>query len=280
MANISDTEETRGTALQLPDSEDRPSIDFATLFGVIGAFATILLAMVMSGTLVSFVDVPAMLIVLGGTFLVTAISYSVSEILHTQSVVWRAVVYHFERPSVAAERVLRLSDAVRRRGALSLQNHTRSLEHNRFLHKAISMVVDGVPAEEIQSVLNSELASTAERHQRSAGILRRAGEVAPAMGLIGTLVGLVQMLGSLDDPSSIGPAMAVALLTTFYGAVLANMVFLPLANKLERNSHMETMINQIYAIAAVSMGRQENPRRLETQLNAALPPDQRVNLFD
>ena len=280
MANISDTEETRGTALQLPDSEDRPSIDFATLFGVIGAFATILLAMVMSGTLVSFVDVPAMLIVLGGTFLVTAISYSVSEILHTQSVVWRAVVYHFERPSVAAERVLRLSDAVRRRGALSLQNHTRSLEHNRFLHKAISMVVDGVPAEEIQSVLNSELASTAERHQRSAGILRRAGEVAPAMGLIGTLVGLVQMLGSLDDPSSIGPAMAVALLTTFYGAVLANMVFLPLANKLERNSHMETMINQIYAIAAVSMSRQENPRRLETQLNAALPPDQRVNLFD
>ena len=100
------------------------------------------------------------------------------------------------------------------------------------------------------------------------------------MGLIGTLVGLVQMLGNLDDPSSIGPAMAVALLTTFYGAILATMVFNPLASKLERNSDAEAMVNQIYAIGATSISRQENPRRLEMMLNTILPPVKRVNYFD
>ena len=100
------------------------------------------------------------------------------------------------------------------------------------------------------------------------------------MGLIGTLIGLVQMLGNLEDPSSIGPAMAVALLTTFYGAVLANMFFLPLANKLERNSLVEHRVNHIYALGAASISRQENPRRLELLLNTILPPAQRVNYFD
>ena len=111
-------------------------------------------------------------------------------------------------------------------------------------------------------------------------ILRRAGEVAPAMGLIGTLVGLVQMLGQLEDPSSIGPAMAVALLTTFYGAILANMFFLPLATKLERNAGVEAQVKQIYALGAASIARQENPRRLEVALNATLPPTERVRFFD
>jgi chemotaxis protein MotA len=100
------------------------------------------------------------------------------------------------------------------------------------------------------------------------------------MGLIGTLVGLVQMLGNLQDPSAIGPAMAVALLTTFYGAVLANMVFMPLANKLERNSALEAAVNQIYAQGTASIARQENPRRLETVLNTILPPAERVRYFD
>ena len=105
-------------------------------------------------------------------------------------------------------------------------------------------------------------------------------EFSPAMGLIGTLIGLVQMLGNLQDPTTIGPAMAVALLTTFYGAVLANMVFLPMASKLERNANEEALINQIFLLASVSVGRQENPRRLEMMLNSILPPSQRVAYFD
>jgi len=118
------------------------------------------------------------------------------------------------------------------------------------------------------------------RHERGVGILRQAATVAPAMGLIGTLIGLVQMLGNLDDPNSIGPSMAVALLTTLYGAVLANMVFSPLAAKLERNSNDEASVMNVYTLGASSIGRQENPRRLETLLNTLLPPPKRVQYFD
>jgi chemotaxis protein MotA len=119
-----------------------------------------------------------------------------------------------------------------------------------------------------------------QRHAKSTSVLRKMAEFAPAMGLIGTLIGLVQMLSSLSDPSTIGPAMAIALLTTFYGALLANFVFLPLAAKLERNSQEEVLVNNVYLMGAASIGRQENPRRLEMLLNSVLPPSKRVRYFD
>jgi chemotaxis protein MotA len=115
---------------------------------------------------------------------------------------------------------------------------------------------------------------------RTAAVLRRAAEVAPAMGLIATLVGLVQMLGSLNNPAAIGPGMAVALIATFYGAVLGNMILTPLAGKLETNAEQDGLIRTLYLIASVSIARQENPRRLEMLLNAVLPPGSRVTYFD
>ena len=148
-----------------------------------------------------------------------------------------------------------------------------------FLYKGFSMAVDGVSGDEIEAVLGQDLMATAQRHQRSADVLRRAAEYAPAMGLIGTLIGLVQMLGNLQDPTSIGPAMALALLTTFYGAVLANIVFSPLAAKLERNSAEEALVNHVYLLGAVSVSRQENPRHLEAMLNSVLPPAERIRFF-
>ena len=257
-----------------------PTIDLATLLGVGGAFAMIAGAMMLSGQAAAFLDIPSILIVIGGTFLVTTISFSLTEIGQAQGLMFRAAIYHAESPENAVMQALYLADLARKRGRLALQTVTESLHYAPFLYRAINMVVDGVPADEVERILNRESEATFERHQRSAGVLRRAGEVAPAMGLIGTLIGLVQMLGSLDDPSSIGPAMAVALLTTFYGAVLANMVFTPLASKLERNAQIEATIRQIYTIGAASISRQENPRRLEMMLHTILPPDQRVAYFD
>lgn len=257
-----------------------PVVDFATLLGISGAFVMIAGAMVLGGQPSAFLDVPAILIVVGGTFLVTTISFSLSEVGQAQGLMFRAAVYHAETPGSAVVQALYLADLARKRGRLALQNVTDDLRHTPFLHHAISLVVDGLPAEEVERILTQDTQTTYERHLRSAGILRRAGEVAPAMGLIGTLVGLVQMLGSLDDPSTIGPAMAVALLTTFYGAVLANMVFTPLATKLERNARIESVVRQIYAIGAASISRQENPRRLEMMLNTILAPHQRVDYFN
>ncbi len=258
----------------------KPSLDFATILGAVGAFALIVTAMALGGSPGSFLDAPALLIVLGGTFMVTTISYTFGEVIKAQSVMLRAILYHVDRPRDAALRMLNLAEQARSKGVLGLQQELDSLKADRFLHKSMTLVVDGTPGEEVERILTQEVEATSQRHQRSAGVLRRAGEVAPAMGLIGTLVGLVQMLGQLEDPSTIGPAMAVALLTTFYGAILANMVFNPLASKLDRNSGAERTVMQLYALGAASISRQENPRRLEMVFNTLLPPAERVTYFD
>ena len=258
----------------------KPAIDYTTIGGTLGAFTLIVLAMAASGSIGAFADLPAFLIVIGGTFLITSVSYTTPEILNAQRVMLRAVLYKQQRSADAAYVMIDLSQLLRNKGWSALESRVKQMRGQPFLQRAVSLLVDGLPSSQIEDLLAREISSTAERHVRSAGVIRRAGEVAPAMGLIGTLIGLVQMLGNLEDPASIGPAMAVALLTTFYGAVLANMVFNPLANKLERNATEEAMVNRIYAMAAASMSRKENPRRLEILLNTILPPKDRVSYFD
>jgi chemotaxis protein MotA len=256
------------------------SIDFATLLGLLAALALVGGAIFLGGSWLAFLDLRAILLVVAGTFAVTAVSYSIGEIIQAQPIMFRTLFHSGVAPNEAAMRVLQLSERARRRGILQLQSELFALRAEPFLHRAMTMLVDGIIVEEIERNLTFETHAMMQRHVRSTGILRRAAEVAPAMGLIGTLIGLVQMLGSLNSPERIGPAMAVALLTTFYGALLANVVFLPLASKLERNSATELLINQIYILGALSIGRQENPRRLELVLNTILPASQRVKYFD
>ncbi len=258
----------------------KSSVDMATVVGLICGFGLILAAIVMGGDPKSFINPPGVLIVVGGTFAITTMCFSVSEVGQSMKVVMKTVFHTSRNPSNAAIQVLQIAEMARKQGVLSLQNVLEAMQGEQLLHKGISMVVDGTPGEEVENILRRDITATIQRHAKSTSILRRAAEFAPAMGLIGTLIGLVQMLGSLDDPSTIGPSMAVALLTTFYGAVLANMVFSPMASKLERNSAEETMINNIYLMGAASVGRQENPRRLEMLLNSILPPAKRIQYFD
>ncbi len=275
---VSDTE-TRAEKSAADASGPRVVLDLATLIGFLAVFALIIAATVLGGSPGSFINLPSMLIVLGGTFAVTTICFTWPEVLQAKRMLIKALSHTGRDPTEAAIHVLELAVIARKKGVLALQRALPRLKRERFLHKALSMVVDGFPADVVEQVLRSELQGMVSRHGKGASVLRKAAEVAPVMGLIGTLVGLVQMLGRLDDPSSIGPAMAVALLTTFYGAVLGNMVLSPLAAKLERNSGEEATVNNIYLVAAVSIGRQENPRRLEMLLNTALPPAKRVRFF-
>lgn len=258
----------------------RQGLDMATVLGLLGALALIGIAIVMGGNWLAFVDVPSILIVVVGTFAITTVSYSWAEVVQAQPLMARTLLKRGQTPNEAAAKTLQLAERARRRGLLAMQNELFNLKGDPLLLRGMTMLVDGMPVEEIERNLTFETHAMAQRHQRSTGILRRAAEVSPAMGLIGTLVGLVQMLGSLNQPEGIGPAMAVALLTTFYGAVLANVVFLPIASKLERNSAIELLINQIFILGALSIGRQENPRRLELVLNTILPASQRVKYFD
>lgn len=264
----------------MAQARERRSIDLATLLGLFGGFLLIGTAIVLGGSPLSFLDPPAVLIVIGGTVAITTISFSLREMAHSLVVVGKALTRSLHDPTVAAERLMQLAEVARRQGILALQTAIREIERDEFLEKAVLLVVDGYPPEEVENILSREVEATRARHESAAGVLRRAAEISPAMGLIGTLIGLVQMLGNLDDPSTIGPSMAVALLTTFYGAVLANMVFSPLASKLERNSDEETLISRVYTIGVVAMARQDNPRRIEMLINSILPPAKRVSFFD
>ncbi len=254
-------------------------IDFSTVFGIMVAFGLIGAAIYLGPSPESFIDIPSVLIVVCGTLAVTAACFSFREVLRALGLIFKTISYQSEDPQSAGRRVLELADEGRKNGLLSLQNAVGK-NGSAFLHRAIGMTVDGLEPENVEKILRQDIQSRMERHNRGVSVLRKAAEIAPAMGLIGTLIGLVQMLGNLNEPDKIGPAMAVALLTTFYGAAMAYIVFNPLATKLERNSQEELLVAQLYTKGVAAIGRKENPRRIEMLLNTILPPEKRLRMFD
>ncbi len=249
------------------------------IFGLLSAFGLLAVAIAIGGAPAAFINGAGILIVVFGTIAVTAISFTAEELKAMPLTIWRLLTEPQRDPSLAAMTVIRLAEQARKSGLIALKKLLPSLSQDPFLSNACQLILDGSTPEEAEAILEREAHAAANRYSRSIDILRRAGEVAPAMGLIGTLVGLVQMLGSLDDPSRIGPAMAVALLTTLYGAMLAHLVFIPLATKAERMATDESLLNTVYALGAASIGRKENPRRLEMLINTVLPPAKKVMYF-
>lgn len=251
--------------------------DLSTFIGILLAAALIGTAIWMGGSPKSFIDLPSVLIVLGGTFAVTTACFSFKEVYKAFGLILKTIFYHQEDPATAAHKIIQMAEEARKNGVLALQGMTGG---NSLLSRGIGMVVDGMEPDTAERILRQDIQARMERHQRGVSILRKASEISPAMGLIGTLIGLVQMLGNLDDPSSIGPAMAVALLTTLYGATLAYVVLQPLASKLERNSQEELLTEQVYMKGVACIGKRENPRRIEMLLNTILPPEKRLRFFD
>ncbi len=253
--------------------------DLATIFGLLIGFSFVAMAIAMGGNVMGFLNPPSMLIVLGGTFAITTVSFNMAEVMNSQGVIFRALVYKpLHNKSAEATKMVELSQKSRVSGILNIQEEVEAFK-DRFARQGFLLAIDGVNPEAINKILEDDTLSMIDRHNKTISILRRSAELAPAMGLIGTLIGLVQMLGNLADPSAIGPAMAVALLTTLYGAILANMVFTPLAAKLEKNSLSEIQLRRIYTTSVMSVVKQENPRQLEIMLNAILPPTERIKVF-
>jgi chemotaxis protein MotA len=257
----------------------RSAVDLATVLGILAAVILVATAIVLGGSPGSFLDGPAVLIVFGGTFGVTTACFSVSDMISSMKDVGRTVFRTHHDVRAVAIQMLQVAQVARYRGILAIQSYLPVLEGQPMLVQGLSMVIDGTSGDEVERIMLREVQARAQRNARSVSILRKAAELSPAMGLIGTLVGLVQMLSNLEDPATIGPSMAVALLTTFYGACLANIVFNPLASKLERNAAEDMLTNHLCVTAAASIGRQENPRRLEMLFNTMLPPSRRVDYF-
>jgi len=253
--------------------------DMATVLGMVLTIVIISVALALTGSLMSFYDLPAVLMVIFGTFTITTMSYSSDELKKAAQILKSSMIKSVRRPSTMARQLLDLSVLVKSKGPLALSQVETEVRKDPFLFQGILFIADGYTPDEVNRILTQDIEALIERHRRTASIARRAAEVSPAMGLVGTLVGLVQMLHQLDDPSKIGPAMAVALLTTFYGALMSTVFLMPLATKLERNSGEDVMIKEMILTAIVSMARQDHPRKLEHELNMLLPPGERVRYF-
>jgi len=251
----------------------------ATIIGLVAGLSLVALAIALGGDAQAFLNGRALLIVFGGTAAVTLISFRASEVGAALRAAGKTLTGGSPNTRGSIEKLLQLAESARKDGVHTLERRMKEFRSNPFLMRALALVIDGAAPEDIERLLNAERAAAQDRAAKSSAVLRRAAEIAPAMGLIGTLVGLVQMLSVLDDPAQIGPAMAVALITTFYGAILGNMVLAPLAAKLDRLSLERNVYLGVYLASATAISRRENPRRLQSLVNAMLPPAEQVNVF-
>lgn len=214
-------------------------MDIATIVGLLGAFGMIVLAI---DDINAFIDTSSLLIVGAGSIMVVMFRSSLGEFLGAVAVMGKTFKNKLDPPEALIEQIVELATIARKDGMIALEGQEIA---NPFLAKAVGMLVDGTDGKIIKGSLEREKDMTKMRHSMGAGIFSAWGEIAPAMGMIGTLIGLVQMLGNMSDPKAIGPAMAIALLTTMYGAILANVICLPIAMKLENQATLEEANNEL-----------------------------------
>jgi chemotaxis protein MotA len=253
-------------------------MDIATIIGIISAFILVVWSIMMGSPLMLFFDGPSVMIVFGGTIGCSMINYPLPDILKVFKVVKNAF---FVKPATSKELIAKfvvLAGTARREGILALENALNDI-HDDFMKKGLQLSVDGLEPTSIKDILDTEIENIKDRHKLGADIFTTMGTFSPAMGMLGTLIGLVQMLQSMDDPSSIGPAMAVALLTTFYGSIIANICCLPIAGKLRGKSSEEVALKGLMLEGIMSIAKGDNPRLLEQKLNVFLSPEMRETSF-
>lgn len=247
-------------------------MDLATLIGIIGAFAFVVMAMLLGGTIDMFIDTVSILIVFGGSIFVVMMKYNLGQFVGAVKIAMKAFMFKVDSPEELITKSVEMADAARKGGFLALEEAEIS---NPFMQKGIDMLVDGHDADVVRNTLENDIRLTGDRHEVGADIFKQFGDVAPAMGMIGTLVGLVAMLSNMDDPKSIGPAMAVALLTTLYGAVVANMVCIPISDKLKLRASEERLNRSLILDAILGIQDGQNPRVIEGILRNYLPESKR-----
>ena len=247
-------------------------MDIATIIGLLGAFGLIFMAI---DDMAAFIDTPSLLIVVGGSIMVVMFRSSLGEFLGAIAVMGKTFKNKIDEPAALIEQIVELATIARKDGMIALESQEVS---NDFLNKGMGMLVDGQDGAAIKSALATEAGMMIRRAKAGGAIFESWGDFAPAMGMIGTLVGLVQMLANMGDPKSIGPAMAVALLTTLYGAVIANMIAFPIMQKLEQRAEAEAINNELIIKSLLFISEGGNPRVMEGMLYSYLSPKVRAKL--
>jgi chemotaxis protein MotA len=241
------------------------------LIGVVGSLGLIIWAILMGGPLNQFIDMPSVVIVFGGTTMALLANFPLPKVVSMVAILKKTLIGSDVDPRGFIEKIVGYADKARKEGMLSLEEYAEN-EENDFLRKGLRLAVDGNDPALIQKILETDMEQQQTRHLQGKKILEAGGTYAPAFGMIGTLVGLINMLANLDDPSSIGGGMAVALLTTMYGAILANAFFLPLAGKLETRSREEVLVRSMIIEGVMAIQSGDSPRIVEEKLKSFLMP--------
>ncbi len=257
--------------------EEARRVDLATLIGMIGGIGVMVAAILTGGRAGLFLDTASFLIVVGGTIAVTLIRFPLKTCFGGFKVAVKAFRVKIEPPLGIIKQAVELAAIVRREGLLALENQN---VENVFFAKGLRLCVDGLEPDFVRKLLTEDMEKTIDRHESGQAMFKAMGDAGPAMGMIGTLIGLVQMLANMDDPKAIGPAMAIALLTTLYGSIVANLFALPIADKLSVRTNEEALNKAliIESISSIQEGR--NPRVMEELLMSFLPGSMQADKKD
>ena len=254
----------------------------STILGIISGVSLLFIAIFMQGGVEVFINVPSMMITFGGTIAAIFISFPFSRVVGVLRAVTQAFRSDIQQPSWVIGLMVRLAFKARQKSLLSLEEDVNAV-NNRFIRLGLEMVIDGHSSELIRDVLETELDFLQLRHRSGGNILRTAAKLSPAFGLIGTLIGLIAMmrnLGSESGMGGLGAGMAVSLITTFYGAMAANLFFIPVAEKLRSRTDDEVLRTKIIIEGIIMLQSGTNPRVLERKLNSFLPPDLRAAHYE
>lgn len=247
-------------------------MDIGLVGGLLAGFGFVIFGIISGGTpFSSFIDPGSILIVIGGGVAATFVNYPLADVLSIGKIFSKALKNPEFNTGQIIDKVIELANVARREGLLALEEAVDEVNDD-FLKKGVMLIVDGTDPEMVKNILETELSSMMDRHSNGKGLFDALGGLMPAFGMIGTLVGLVAMLQNLSDPSSIGPSMAVALLTTFYGSLFANLIWIPIAGKLTIKSAEEALVKQVMIEGLLSIQAGENPRIIEEKLKAFLSP--------
>ena len=252
----------------------RNRVDLATLLGIIVATGLVVSSILLGGSGSWFINYPSLMIVLGGTMGATLINYPLADVISVFKVTQNAFRVKSYQPISLIPKMVHFAKKARREGILSFESQLKEI-NDPFLVRCMQMAIDGMEAESIEEVLNTEIMWLEERHRLGAEIYSTMGNFAPAVGMLGTIIGLVQMLMQMTDPTAIGAPMAVALLTTFYGTLLANLLFLPISGKLKVRSRQEILNKQMVLQGILAIQAGDNHRIVEQKLKAFISPKAR-----
>lgn len=252
-------------------------MDISSFIGLAGGIAVILFTILLSGDLAGYIDVPSIICTFGGTVTMTVFAYPLSKIKEALGATKHVFFYKAMEAESIIRSIIDLANVARKEGLLALEEAAQQLKDS-FLQKGILLIVDGTDPELVRNILETELSFIEDRHKGNQAVFEFMASMGPGFGMLGTLIGLINMLGSLSDVASLGPNMAVAIITTLYGSLIQNVACNPIINKLKIRSSEEILMKEVMLEGMLSIQAGENPRIIEEKLKAFMAPKLRAKL--